>query len=141
MNLSLESFEGPALLCQGTAITHNEAYTARFHNASLLTLFAPTSHELITQLLNSRTPSTISAPKSDGVGALSLTYLPLSGPQHPAYIILLSDADAEPQRPAIHQLLMVGQLAAGVARWTRQAWTRSGSSASGRKGSYMDSKL
>ncbi len=123
MNLSLESFEGPALLCQGSAITHNEAYTTRFHNASLLALFAPTSHELITQLLNSRTPSTISAPRSDSAGALSLTYLPISGPELPTYIVLLSDADAEPQRPAIHQLLMVGQLAAGVAHDANNALT------------------
>ena len=123
MNLSLESFEGPALLCQGSAITHNEAYTTRFHNASLLTLFAPTSHELITQLLQSRTPSTISAPRNDGTGALSLTYLPISGPDIPTYIVLLSDADAEPQRPAIHQLLMVGQLAAGVAHDANNALT------------------
>ncbi len=123
MNLSLESFEGPALLCQGTAITHNEAYTARFHNASLLALFAPTSHELITQLLHSQTPSTISAPISDGSGALSLTFLPLSASEQPSYIILLSDADAEPQRPAIHQLLMVGQLAAGVAHDANNALT------------------
>jgi two-component system cell cycle sensor histidine kinase/response regulator CckA len=123
MNLSLESFEGPALLCQGSAITHNEAYTTRFHNASLLALFAPTSHELITQLLNSRTPSTISAPRNDSAGALSLTYLPISGPELPTYIVLLSDADAEPQRPAIHQLLMVGQLAAGVAHDANNALT------------------
>ena len=123
MNLSLESFEGPALLCVGTTITHNAAYSSRFHNASLQALFAPTSQELITQLLTSKVPATISAPRSAGEGALSITCLPIQAEQMPAYIVLLGDVDVEPQGPAIHQLLMVGQLAAGIAHDANNALT------------------
>lgn len=124
LSVDLETYCGPALLfTNGAEVARNAAFTELYGLSKLVELFPPTSKEQIETLVCTKKAATISAPQKESEGALSITCVPMNVPENGSVVVLLSAVDSEPQGPAIHQLLMVGQLAAGVSHDANNALT------------------